>query len=236
MKIREFLKKEIQGWHKHESIGLLCVITIILINAFCVKDNPIAVCSAICGILYTIIAGKGKISCYFFGLMGSGCYIWLSFSNALWGNMMLYLCYYIPMQVLGIFKWKQHLKTDTKEIIKVKLSKQSRISLLLAGVIGCVITAAILKYLHDKSPVIDGITTFLSILGMYLTVRRAIEQWVVWMIVNALSLVMWLNLVLHGAKTISTVIMWGVYLVLAIYFYIIWNKDMKKQFCELKPQ
>ena len=204
------------------------MLTLILINAIIVKDNPIAVISAFCGILYTIIAGKGKISCYFFGLSGSWCYVWLSFLNSLWGNMLLYLCYYIPMQILGIFKWKKHLKKDTKEIVKTRLSNKNRITLLFIGVLGSIITSIILHYFHDKSPIADGITTFLSVLGMYLTVRRAIEQWVVWMIVNGISALMWINLVLHGTKTYSTVIMWVVYFVLAIYFYFEWKKVLNK--------
>lgn len=228
MELTEFVKKELNGWKKIEIIGLFTVLTLILINAIIVKDNPIAVTSAFCGILYTIIAGKGKISCYFFGLSGSWCYVWLSFLNSLWGNMLLYLCYYIPMQILGIFKWKKHLKKDTKEIVKTRLSNKNRITLLFIGVLGSIITSIILHYFHDKSPIADGITTFLSVLGMYLTVRRAIEQWVVWMIVNGISALMWVNLVLHGTKTYSTVIMWVVYFVLAIYFYFEWKKVLNK--------
>ncbi len=227
MKIVEFVNKELNGWKKQEIIFLSLVLLFILISSHLVKDTPIAVMSAICGILYTIIAGKGKISCYFFGLAGSWCYVWLSLSNALWGNMLLYLCYYIPMQVLGIFRWKKHLHNDTNEIIKIKLNTKQRIILLLIGIVGSVLTSGILYFCHDKSPVADGITTFLSILGMYLTVRRAIEQWVVWFIVNGISVLMWLNLFWHGAKTLSTVVMWGVYFALAIYFYFDWRKSFK---------
>lgn len=132
------------------------------------------------------------------------------------------------MQILGIFKWKKHLKKDTKEIVKTRLSNKNRITLLFIGILGSIITSIILHYCHDKSPIADGITTFLSVLGMYLTVRRAIEQWVVWMIVNGISALMWINLVLHGTKTYSTVIMWVVYFVLAIYFYFEWKKVLNK--------
>lgn len=227
MKIVEFVNKELIGWKKREIIFLSLVLFFILISSHLVKDTPIAVMSAICGIMYTIIAGKGKISCYFFGLAGSWCYVWLSLSNALWGNMLLYLCYYIPMQILGIFRWKKHLHNDTNEIIRIRLNTKQRIILLLIGLVGSIFTSGILYFCHDKSPVADGITTFLSILGMYLTVRRAIEQWIVWFIVNGISVLMWLNLFMHGAKTLATVIMWGVYFVLAIYFYFDWLKSFK---------
>lgn len=228
MEFTDFVKKELTGWKKEETISLFVVLAIILINAIIVKDNPIAVISAFCGILYTTIAGKGKISCYFFGLSGSWCYVWLALINALWGNMLLYLCYYIPMQIFGIFKWKKHLKTDTKEIVKICLSQKDRIKLIIFGILGSAVTGLILFFCQDKSPIADGVTTFLSVLGMYLTVRRAIEQWFIWMIVNGISVAMWLNLVLHGARTYSTVIMWGVYFVLAVYFYFEWKKELNK--------
>ena len=132
------------------------------------------------------------------------------------------------MQILGIFKWKQHLKQESKEIVKIKLNLKEQIIISIIGIIGSIITILILHYFNDKSPIIDGITTFLSILGMYLTVRRAIEQWIVWTIVNGLSFIMWLDLVLFaGTKAYSTVLMWAVYFILAIYFFFEWKKEIK---------
>ena len=122
MEFTEFIKKELKGWKSYEIAILLSSFALIFYNAIVLNDSLIAVCSAICGILYTIIAGKGKISCYLFGLLGSGCYIWLSVSNHLWGNALLYLGYYIPMQVHGIFTWKKHLNKESAEIIKTKLN------------------------------------------------------------------------------------------------------------------
>lgn len=228
MKIIQFVKQELKGWKKSEIIGLAVVLFIILTSTFTLKDSLAAVVNAICGILYTIIAGKGKVSCYFFGLAGSGSYIYLAFQNALWGNLLLYLCYYIPMQILGIFRWKKHLNKNTHEIIKTHLTKSELIKLTAISIIGCITSIVFLKHFGDSSPVIDGITTALSIAGMYLTVRRCIEQWIVWMIVNGLSVIMWLKLVIDGTKAYATVIMWSVYFILAIYFYIMWKKDLNK--------
>ena len=227
MDLKEFVKYELSGWKKSESVGLFGVIFLILANAFIVNDSFIAVISAICGILYTTIAGKGKISCYFFGLCGTFCYSWLSFENALWGNLLLYACYYFPMQVWGLFEWSRHLKKNTKEIYKTSLLGRERLKLGLLAVVFVAVSVVILKFLNDSNPLFDAITTVLSIFGMYLTVKRCIEQWVVWMVVNGLSALMWLNLVLHGAKTWSTFIMWCVYFVLAFYFYFCWRKEMK---------
>lgn len=226
MKITEFAKKEISGWKSYEVFILIFAFLLISYNALVLHDSLLAVCSAFFGILYTIIAGKGKISCYLFGLSGSGCYVYLAVLSCLWGNALLYLLYYIPMQVHGIFTWKNHLN-EVAEIKKTKMTNSEQIKFLIIGIAGSIITAIILFFMNDKNPIIDGITTFLSILGMYCTVKRFLEQWIIWIVVNGLSFFMWLNLIINGTKAYSTLVMWGVYFVLAIYFYEVWKKEVK---------
>lgn len=207
-------------------LGIIYLILIICAVIF--KDSPAAVISAIFGITYTFLAGKGNPVCYLFGLTGSGFYSYLAFHNALWGNLILYLGYYVPMQILGFFKWKSHLKQGENEIIKISLSAKEKCLTLLITLFFTLIAISLLYFVHDKHPIIDGITTVFSITGMYLTVRRAIEQWQVWMIVNGLSAIMWGIIALSGEKVYSTVIMWSVYFILAIYFYYSWKKETAK--------
>ena len=83
-----------------------------------------------------------------------------------------------------------------------------------------------LVYFKDTHPILDSVTTVFSIGGMYLTVRRAIEQWIFWMGVNALSLYMWIDVALGGVRVYSTILMWAVYLFLAVYFYFDWRKEI----------
>lgn len=203
------------------------ILILIVIHGVLRHDSVVAVISAICGISYTFIAGKGKPVCYLFGLTGSSFYCYLSFMSALWGNLLLYALYYIPMQILGFFRWNKNLKAGKKDIVKISLpAKEMRILLviMLLGIAGCFF---VLSYFKDLHPVLDSITTVLSIGGMYLTVRRAIQQWIFWMVVNSLSLIMWISVALSGARVWSTVVMWAVYLFLAVYFYINWRKEVK---------
>ena len=124
MELKEFIKTELSGWGKYERIIFPLVLVSIIIISFIINDSKIALISAICGISYTILAGKGKISCYLFGLMGTMCYAYISYKNQLYGNLSLYMLYYLPMQVIGIFKWKKHLNKNTGVINKTKLSNK----------------------------------------------------------------------------------------------------------------
>lgn len=225
--IKNFIKTELRGWKTFELVFLSSIVLLILINAFIVKDSIFAVINAVCGILYTFFAGKGKISCYFYGLAGTGCYSYLALSNGLYGNLLLYAGYYLPMQILGVFSWKKHLQKKTNVIEKTRLSNKDRILFIVITLLLIIFMIAVLKYFRGNSPYFDGITTVLSVVGMLLTVKRCIEQWFVWMIVNGLSAIMWLEIILNGTKAYSTLIMWIVYFFLAIYFYNSWNSEIR---------
>ena len=226
-KVKEVLMKELQGWKKTELLGLALIISAVVFNAIVLNDSKIAVISAVCGLMYTIIAGKGKISCYLFGLTGSGLYSYLACVNGLYGNMLLYLCYYVPMQIIGIFRWKNNLKKETNEIYKTALPIKERVILLLLSVIISAIAVGMLICYKGTHPFYDGIATAFSLVGMYLTVRRCIEQWIVWGVVNLLSVLMWMCVIKNGGRTYSTVFMWSVYLFLSVYFYKEWLKEIK---------
>ena len=81
--VKDFLLQEFSGWGRFERIIFPLEILFILILSITLKDNPVAIISAVFGISYTILAGKGKISCYFFGLSGTRCYSYISYKNSL---------------------------------------------------------------------------------------------------------------------------------------------------------
>ena len=227
MSIKKFIKSELQGWGKFERVIFPLEIFLIILISFLIGDSKIALLSAICGISYTILAGKGKISCYLFGLCGTLCYAYISFQNSLYGNLALYLLYYFPMQILGIFKWKQHLKKDINEIIKTHLSKKEQISYILIASVVSIILAFILKGTGDATPFIDSITTTFSVVGLILTIKRCIEQWYIWFVVNLLSVFMWIEAYMNGSNCFATIIMWLTYVILAVYFLHTWKKELR---------
>lgn len=226
MKIKDFLSKETKGFSLFEKIFYISVITFILLSSFLLNDNKIALISAICGFSYTFLAGKGKISCYFIGILGTFCYCYISFKNNFYGNLILYGLYFLPMQILGIFKWSKNLKKNTNEIVKTCLSKKEKIIYLLATIFFSIFTGLILLYLKDANPFIDSTTTTLSIIAQILTVKRCVEQWYLWLIVNILTLFMWIIAYLNGSNCFATIIMWGIYIFLAIYFLNNWKKEL----------
>jgi len=222
-----FIKQELSGWTPKERIFIPLFIIFVLCASIYMQDSIIATASAFFGLSYTILAGKGKISCFFFGLQGTLCYSFLSWENALFGNLLLYMGYYFPMQILGILKWKKNLKKETGEIKKTKLSPKERIFISILAFAGIFLSTVILSKFNDSSPFLDSSATVLSLAGMYLTVKRCIEQWIIWTIVNFITICIWFNIFINGGNTFATLLMWVGYLFLGIYFFFKWARELK---------
>ena len=155
MRVKEFIKCEFSCWGKYEKIIFPLEILLIIFISLYVRDNKIALISAVCGISYTILAGKGKISCYIFGLCGTFCYSYIAYKNALFGNLLLYMLYYFPMQIVGIFKWKKHMKEKSHEIIKTSLPQKEKYIYFLSTLLIAFVVSQILRISGGQIPYMD---------------------------------------------------------------------------------
>ena len=226
MNLLNYIKTEIKFFTRFEKIFYISIILCITVISALTNDSKIALISAICGITYTLFAGKGKVYCYYIGLCGTFLYCLIAFQNGFYGNMALYGLYFFPMQILGIINWKKHINKEKNEIYKTKLSHRERFIYSLITACTTFIIFIIIKAADGKNPYMDSFITGFSLLGQFLTVKRCIEQWYIWFLVNLVSVIMWLAACLNGAHYISTLLMWFIYLILAVYFYLKWKKDV----------
>lgn len=228
MELLKLIKLEFEGFGRLEKVFFPLVIFIIVVVSLLINDSKIALLSALCGISYTILAGKGRVICYFIGMVGTICYSYLAFINGFYGNLLLYSLFYFPMEIIGIYKWSKNLKKNKREIIKTNLSGSERYIYLSVFTILAIIIAFVLKYFNASNPYMDSFTTVFSVLGQILTVKRCIEQWYIWFFVNIFSMLMWIIAYNNGSNCFATIIMWFIYVVLAVYFLIEWRKELSE--------
>ncbi len=226
MSIINFIKGELTGWSKVETILVPLVLVFVLATSIYMQDTVIATIVALFGITCTFLAGKGKISCYMLGIISSLGNAYIFFAEDLPGNFLLQLCYYFPMQIIGLIAWSKHMQQDKQEIIKTQLSNKERLLFIIILPILSIALGFVFMHFDGNRPFLDAFTTLFAITGVYLTMRRCIDQWGAWFVVNALETIMWLILVIEGAKNVGTFLMWLVYLLLGIYFFFVWKEEM----------
>lgn len=194
-------------------------------------DNIRGIMMASTGVICVVLTGKGKMSCYIFGLINTVLYAWISFEAKYYGEVMLNALYYVPMQFVGWHLWRKHLNQDTQEVDKSRLSLRRDIFLVCASAGMIWFYGMLLKYLGGNLPFIDSMSTSLSVVAMILSVRRLMEQWILWVVVDLATIYMWVIDYRNGGTDIATLLMWCVYLLNAVLMLIKWHKA-SREVCE----
>ena len=227
--LKNFIIKEFSHWHPAELVWMIfCTLFTAGLSLY-LGDSVFGTAAAITGVLYSLWAGKGKLSCYFFGIFNSFAYGLIAFNATLYGEVILNWGWYFPMMFAGLFFWKKHLKNDVQEIIKRKLSWKYRLLTALVAAAGTAAGAVLLYKLGDQAPVLDAFTTVLSIIAMVLTVKRCVEQWALWTLVNIASIYMWYKVYLTGSGSIAILLMWVLALINGVIFYCLWQREIKNE-------
>lgn len=94
-----------------------------------------------------------------------------------------------------------------------------------AGVLGY---SYILKLLGGNLPIVDSMSTVFSVIAQILMIKRFTEQWVIWIIVDIVSVIMWIATFFNGGESVAVLMMWSVYLANAVIMFVKWLKESKQ--------
>jgi nicotinamide mononucleotide transporter len=214
---RMFMSKEFSWW--------LSGTTIVAFATHFSGEDVLTCIMALTGVWYVIFAGQGRRIAFLPGAVNILLYAALSWRAAYYGEVFLQLLYYLPLNIAGWFLWKRHLNAETGRIAKRRL--QTRWYLPLLGGVAFTILAFgfLLIWLGGKRVWLDSTTTILSLVAQALTIGRYAEQWLLWSVINAISVVLWFG---TDVSAIVTSVMWGFYLCYGITMAIQWHKETQK--------
>ncbi len=80
---------KIKGWNLFEIVWLALFFIIMLALSYFWKSSILGITVYLTGVLCVVLAAKGNIWNYAFGIYNSIGYAWLSYQNGLYGEVML---------------------------------------------------------------------------------------------------------------------------------------------------
>jgi nicotinamide mononucleotide transporter len=218
------MKKIIKKFSLFEWAMLISVIGFTIYFALIDKESStlylvIDGIAAICGIFCVVLCAKGKKSQYIWGLFNIIGYIIIAFINKYYGEVMLNGLYYLPRQFIGYYLWNKHENKKTENVKGKKLTIKQTVVLLILTFVSIVLYKLILDLLGGNNTLLDSASTMISIIANTLMLLRYREQWLLWIIIDIITVIMWVLM-----KDFIMVTMWAVYLINAFYGYINWTK------------
>lgn len=217
----------------------------------------IAPISAISGIMCVVLVAKGKLSNYAWGTLNCITYGYVAYMSGYYGDAIINIFYFLPFQLIGWLWWRKHLRPQSKEdVIMRKMSWKQ----IIVVTLGCIVATfvigiglfkvdfwfvnvmkrniSIYTYIENVfhipllGPVFDASTEVLQFVAQILMTLAFAEQWILWILVNVLSIVMWASVIIAEPTSLPwampTLIMWVAYLINSFYGYVMWLRGAKQ--------
>ncbi|MGL4760741.1 MAG: nicotinamide riboside transporter PnuC [Sarcina sp.] len=204
----------------------------------------------ISGILVSIYTAKASISGYVWWWVNTGTFAIIALAGHLYGQFIQNIFILLPLQVYGFIAWRRNMTaTKSNKIAIRKFTKKQTILYISVAIICFILYAIFLRelpnILHslfgitvEKDPqiILDSITSTLTIIAVYLTGKRFVEQWNFWLVSNSLGLIMFIIQTTHAGVSdpamfvgdLSNTISILQYGIGAIYGFILWRGMYKK--------
>ncbi|WP_124726704.1 nicotinamide riboside transporter PnuC [Staphylospora marina] len=223
----------LKNWNWFEKIWLLSFSGVALILSVLWKDTLFGFSVFLSGVICVVLAAKGSIWTYAWGMYNTLGHAWISWQSGLYGETMLNALYFFPMQIVGWWLWRERMNEETVQMRKISPAGGIALGVLCAlGTWGYGWWLSTLP--GQQTPYMDSLTNVLSVAAQILMALRYREQWALWIIINMVSVAMWSLRLTDGAEEAATMVaMWSAYLVNSVYGWISWSRgadrDMKEE-------
>jgi len=181
----------------------------------------IEIVAVIFGLLSVWFAKKEKILVYPTGIINVLIYVYICYFAGLYADMGINAFYFI-MSVYGWYNWGRKVDANNH----VPISKSKRMQLIISFV-AFLVFFFLLWYVLDRFtdsvvPVWDSFTTSIFIVSMWLMALKKIENWLGWIIGDALVIPLFAY-----KGLVFTSFQYLVFLALAVSGYLEWRKKIK---------
>lgn len=220
-----------KNWTLFEKIWLTVATIAILTVSLLLKDTLLGTIASISGILCVVMAAKGKIATFYFGIIQAGTYAYMSYQYGLYGEAMLNAFFFLPFQFIGWWVWYKNRNTQStlgEDVYTKRLNLKQWLILAPIILVAVALYGWWLTELNAQQVRLDSFAVVLSIFAQFLMTFRYAEQWLMWIIINVLTITMWfLVLTQTGGNDWAIFIMWCAFLVNSVYGWMNWRKLAK---------
>ncbi|MBO7283002.1 MAG: nicotinamide mononucleotide transporter [Alistipes sp.] len=173
------------------------------------------------GLLYLWLEYKANIWLWIVGAIMPMVHGVLYLNSGIYADAAMQL-YYVVAGIYGLCVWLRGTKR-TEKVVNIQYTPTKWIIPLVVvyAVLHVAMYYLLSEFTDSRVPFFDSMSTALSIVAMWMLSRKLVEQWLVWLVVDMISV----GLYLYKGIPI-TAMLYTLYCALAIAGYIRWRKQV----------
>ena len=182
--------------------------------------------TTVLGLAYIILEYKASLWMWLAGFLMQALGIVLYYQKGLYADCGMEF-YYLAMTVYGYWRWIHGSREKQEQPIRHFPRKLVLPWLLLIAAVWAVIYWLLVTFTNSNVPLADSFTTALSIVGIWALAHKYLEQWFIWIAVDAVTCV------LYYYKDIPfKASLYALYVIIAILGYLKWKTMMNNKAVE----
>ena len=224
------IKKYFKDWKLFEKIILSLSLLIILIVGIIFKSDFFTLFTALTAVSTTMLLAKGKKEAYILYLICILLYIYVSYSNRYFGEVILYIFLILPMCISSLITWIRHpnKETNTVEVNLITKKERSIVYLLILPLSFCLYY--LLRAFNTNELLVSVFTFICSLLANYYQIRRNKMSFYFYIIEDVSLLILWIIPIINGNLSLLPLIINSTFnLISDSYGIYNWKKLEEKQ-------
>lgn len=174
-------------------------------------------------IAYLLLAARESLWCWYCALGSSLIYIWIFWDVNLLMESALNV-FYALMALLGWWEWRSG-GPEHKGVAMVSLKWQQHVVLLgLMFVLAAANGWVMQNFTSAAWPFVDSFTTWASVITTFLVIRKVLENWLYWLLIDSISMWLYVDRGLY-----LTAGLFAAYLLIVVFGYFHWRKAYREQ-------
>ena len=166
------------------------------------------------------LATKENIWYYPTGVVALVMYTWLFFQARLYAESVLQIVC-LALMIYGWYEWL-HGGVQKTELPVTRTPRWAWLAGAASGIIGSAIVIAVqLRFTDNPAPYVDSSLLVWSLVAQWMTARKWIENWILWIVINTISIPLYVTRALW-----ITAVLYFVLWVLAFQGYREWRRTL----------
>ncbi len=183
--------------------------------------------AVVLGLAYLVLAMRQSLWCWPAAFISTAIYTWLFWHVSLLMDSALNV-YYMAMAIYGFWAWRfagAREKNDTDTSLAISRWTLKTHALIIAGVVLISLLSGFLLENNTTAawPYLDSFTTWGSVLTTYMVARKILENWLYWIVIDAVAMVLYIERGLY-----FTAGLFAIYLVLCVIGFVTWYREFKE--------
>jgi nicotinamide mononucleotide transporter len=174
------------------------------------------------GIAYLLLALRESLWCWYAAFASTAIFLFIFWDVNLFMESALQV-YYLGMAVYGWWQWQRTPAGESGKLTISRWSVRQHVAAAAAIILISIMSGTLLTaYTSAALPFLDSFTTWGSVLTTWMVTRKILENWLYWLLIDAVSIVLYLDRGLY-----LTALLFAVYLVIAVFGFRTWLKHYR---------